>query len=130
MAMRLEFRRFFAECTLDALAKLELCAALGSLEIGKTLPSQVFEFRDERLELFDALGKVVNPQLFRPHPLGFCPCHTMWESVAHVPWTDKKTAENQHKDAYRPAQACGRIYAAMSECSESSPTTGWRLTAG
>lgn len=82
MAMRLEFRRFFAECALDALAKLELCARLGSLEIGKTFPSKVFEFGDKRLELFDALGDVVNPQLFRPHPLGFCPSHRMWEKCS------------------------------------------------
>lgn len=83
--MRLEFRRFVAEGALDALAKLKLGAGLGSLKIGKTFPSQIFELRDERLELFNALGEVVNRQLFRPRPLGFCTSHIMWGKCSPRP---------------------------------------------
>jgi hypothetical protein len=69
MAVRLEFRRFLAERALNAFPKLELRSGQSSLEVGKTFPSQVFEFRDKCLELFDVLGEVVNRKLFRPRPL-------------------------------------------------------------
>jgi hypothetical protein len=69
MAMRLEFRRFLAERALNAFPKLELRSGQGSLEVRKAFPSQVLEFRDKRLELFDVLGEVVDRKLFGPRPL-------------------------------------------------------------
>ena len=58
--MRLKLRRFLTEGAFDAFAQLKLRAGLRSLEIGEALPSEIFQFRDKRPQLFDALGKVVD----------------------------------------------------------------------
>jgi hypothetical protein len=52
------------------------------------------------------------------------------KSVAHVAWTDKKTAKNQHKSRSPPFQACLLTHAAILERSESSSIACWRLTSG
>ncbi len=77
MAMRLKLGRFIAEGALDALAKLELSTGEGALEIRKAIPSEIFKFRYKSLQLFNALGEVVDRKRFRPRPLRFCPCHRM-----------------------------------------------------
>ena len=58
--MSLEFRGFVAEGAFDAFAQLEFGAGQGAFEIGKTFPSQVFQFWEKSLELFNTLGEVVN----------------------------------------------------------------------
>jgi hypothetical protein len=75
--MRLKFRRFISEGALDALAKLEFGASDGTFQIGKAFPPEIFEFRDESLQLFDALSEVVDRKRFRPRPLRFCSSHKM-----------------------------------------------------
>ena len=76
--MRLKFGRFIAEGALDALAKLEFGARHGALKIGESFPAEVFEFRDEGLQLFNVLSEVVDRKRFRPRPLRSCTCHRVW----------------------------------------------------
>jgi hypothetical protein len=52
------------------------------------------------------------------------------KSVAHVVWTDKKTAKNQQIRRSPRFQASLLTYAAIFERSESSSIACWRLASG
>ena len=83
--MRLRLGRFIAEGALDALSKLELSAGEGALKIGEAFPSEIFKFRDKGLQLFNALGEVVDRKRFRPRPFRFCPWHSVWGKCSPRP---------------------------------------------
>jgi len=75
--MRLKLGRFIAEGALETLSKLEFGAGEGTLEIREAFPSEIFKFRDKGLQLFNALGEVVDRKRFRPRPFRFCPWHSV-----------------------------------------------------
>ena len=57
----------------------------GAFEIREAFPSEVFKFRDKGLQLFNALGEVVDRKRFRPRPLRSCACHRMWAKCSPRP---------------------------------------------
>ena len=83
--MSLRLRRFIAEGSLDALSKLELSTGESAFEIREAFPSEIFKFRDKGLQLFNALGEVVDRKRFRPRPFRFCPWHSVWEKCSPRP---------------------------------------------
>lgn len=80
--MGLEFSGFITECAFNAFAKLEFGPCQSTLEIGKPLTSEILEFRDKRLKLFDALSEVVDRKRFRPRPLRFRACHIVLQKCS------------------------------------------------
>jgi hypothetical protein len=66
LAMSLIFRRLIAKGSLDGFPKLEFGPSPGAFEIGESFPSEVFNLRQNGLQLLNALGQVVDGGGFRP----------------------------------------------------------------